>query len=150
MSPHLQVKYMLKSAYKNVFYLIKSHDNGPVFSVSCHYGKLDMESYKEKDVNFVPKTVNHPNCPKLRVIEKCWAIIKQKIKKLCRNIKDLKTSWKKASNSYDCNAVYKFMETTKVYGNHQSLWKPPKQKLETLLDVHRNKLTFLKYFIVIY
>ena len=53
------------------------------------------------------------------------SIIKQKMKKKKKiriNIKDLKTSWKKASNSYDCNAVRK-------------LWGPPKQKFEILSDV---------------
>ena len=63
---------------KRLLPLIKSHDNGPVFwpgLVSCHYCKLVMESYEQKDVNFVPKTANPPNCPELRVIEKYWAII---------------------------------------------------------------------------
>ena len=97
--------------------LIKLHDNGPVLwhdLASCHYGKLTMESCEQNDVTFVPKTANPPNCPELRTIEKYWAIIKQKMKKkkLCRNIKDLKTSCKKASNSYDCSAV--------CNGNHQS------------------------------
>ena len=38
----------------------------------------------------------------------------KKIKTLCRDIKDLKISWEKASNSYDCNAVRKIMGTSKA------------------------------------
>ena len=69
-------------------------------------------------MNFVPKSANPPNCLELRVIEKYLAIIKQKMKKKnnkhCRNIKDLKTLWKKASNSYNYIAVCKFMGTTEA------------------------------------
>ena len=36
-----------------------------------HYGKLAIEWYERNDVNPVPKTGNFPNCPELRVIEKC-------------------------------------------------------------------------------
>ena len=46
-----------------------------------------------------------------------WAIIKRKkkkTKKLCRNIKDIKISLKKASNSFDSYSVRKLMGTTKV------------------------------------
>ena len=85
------------------------------------------------------KTANPPNCPELRIFEKYWGIIKQKMKKtkeLCKNIKGLKISWEKASNIYDCNAVRKL--------------GPPKQKFDILLDVLRNILISLKYFIFIY
>ena len=84
---------------------------------SIHYCKLAMEWYKKNNVKFVPKTENPPNCPELRVIEKNWAIIKRKLKKtkkLCRNIKDIKISFKKASNSFDSYSVCKLMDTTKV------------------------------------
>ena len=63
------------------------------------------------------KSANPPNCLELRVIEMYLAIIKQKMKKNkkhCRNIKDLKTSWKKASNSFNYIAVCKFMGTTEA------------------------------------
>ena len=72
-SPHLLVKCMLKSAYKNVFY-IKLHDNGSVLA-SSHYGKLSMKWYEQNDVSIMPKTANPSNCPELRVIEKYWPII---------------------------------------------------------------------------
>ena len=65
----------------------------------------------------MPKTENPPNCPELRIIEKYWAIIKRKTKKtkmLCRNIKDIKISFKKPSNSYDSYSVQKLMGTTKA------------------------------------
>ena len=72
--------------------------------------------YGQNDVNIVPKSANPPNCLELRVIEKYLAIIKQKMKKKkhCRNIKDLKTLLKKASNSYNYIAVCKFMATTEA------------------------------------
>ena len=107
---------MLKNVYKNLLPLIKSQNNRPVFSsdlASIHCCKLAMEWYKKNNVKFVPKT----NCPELRVIEKYWAIIKTKMKKtkkLCRNIKDMKISFKKASNSFDSYSLRKLMGTTKA------------------------------------
>ena len=56
----------------------------------------------------------------------------EKTKILCKSIKGLKISWKKASNSYDCNALCKLMGG------------PPKQKFEILLGVRSNKLISLK------
>ena len=70
-------------------------------------------------MNFVPKTANPLNCLELRVIEKCWAIIKQKIKKLCRNIKDL--------------IRRKKHQIVMIVMLCASLWGPPKQKFEILL-----------------
>ena len=96
-----------------------------------------MEWYKKNNVKFVPKTENPPNCPELRAIEKYWTIIKRKMKKtkkLCRNIKDIKISFKKASNSFDSYSVRK------------CLWVPLKKKLEILLDSHRNNNFFFLMF----
>ena len=76
-----------------------------------------MEWYKKNNVKFVPKTENPPNCPELRVIEKYWAIIKRKMKKtkkLYRNIKDIKISFEKTSNSFDSYSLHKLMCTTKA------------------------------------
>ena len=76
-----------------------------------------MEWYKKNNVKLVPKTENPPNCPELRVIKKYWAIIKRKMKKtkkLCRNINNIKISFKKASNSFDSYSVHKLMGTTKA------------------------------------
>ena len=76
-----------------------------------------MEWYKKNNVKLVPKTENPPNCPELRVIEKYWAIIKRKMKKtkkLCRNINNIKISFKKASNSFYSYSVHKLMGTTKA------------------------------------
>ena len=73
---------MLKECLqKRLLLLIKSHNNRPVFwpdLASIYYCKLAMEWYKKNNVKFVPKTENPPNCPELRVIEKYWAIIKEK------------------------------------------------------------------------
>ena len=82
----------------------------------------------------MPKTENPPNCPELRVIEKYWAIIKRKMKKKQKS----------------------FSETLKILKYHlkkhqivlililcASLWVPLKQKLEILLDSHRNNFFFL-------
>ena len=124
---------MLKNVYKNAFSghiyvkeclqkcllpLIKSNNKRPVFwpdLASIHYCKLAMEWNKKNNVKFVPKTENPPNCSELRVIEKYWAITKRKMKKtkkLCRKIKDIKISFKKASNSFDSYSVRKLMGIT--------------------------------------
>ena len=111
--------YVKECLQKRLLPLIKSHNNRPVFwpdLASIHYCKLAMEWYKKNNVKFVPKTENPPNCPELRVIEKYWVIIKRKMKKkkkkLCRNIKDFKISFKKSSNSFDSYSVRKLMGTT--------------------------------------
>ena len=128
--------YVKECLQKCLLPLIKSHYNRPVFwpdLASIHYCKLAMEWYKKNNVKFVPKTENLPNCPELRVVVKYWAIIKRKMKKtkmkktkkLCKNIKDIKISFKKASNSFDSYSVRKLMGTTKA-------------KLEILIDSHRN------------
>ena len=111
--------YVKECLQKRLLPLIKSHNNKPVFSsdlASIHYCKLAMEWYKKNNVKFVAKTENLPNCQELRVIKKYWAIIKRKMKKtkkLCSNIKDIKISFKKASNSFDSYSVCKLMGTTK-------------------------------------
>ena len=66
----------------------------------------------------LPKIDNLSNCLELRVIEKYWLIInkREKIKTLCSDIKNLKISCKKASNTYDCNTERKL----KIMGGHQS------------------------------
>ena len=112
--------YFEECLQKRLLPLIKSHNNRPVFCpdlASIHYCKLTMEWYKKNNVKFVPKTENPPNCPELRVIEKYWAIVKRKMKitkKLCRNINNIKISFKKASNSFDSYSVRKLMDTTEA------------------------------------
>ena len=113
--------YVKECLQKRLLPLIKSHNNRPVFSsdlASIHYCKLAMERYKKNNVKLVPKTENPPNCPELRVTEKYWAIIRRKMKKtkkLCRNIKDIKISFKKASNSFDSYSVRKLMGTSSKF-----------------------------------
>ena len=73
--------YVKECLQKRLLPLIKSNDSGPVFwrnLASCNYCKLDMKNYEQKDVNFVPKTENPPNCPELRVLKSTGQLLNKK------------------------------------------------------------------------
>ena len=69
---------------------------------TCHYAKPVMKWYEANDVVFVPKEANPPNSPELRPTEKCWAVVKDKLRrtgKVFKNDKDLKKEWMKGGTS---------------------------------------------------
>ena len=37
---------------------------------SCHYSKKTVEWYNSREIKFIPKSLNPPNCPQFRLIEK--------------------------------------------------------------------------------
>ena len=77
-------------------------------------------------------------CLKQKILQTAqnWATIKRKMKKtkkLCRNINDIKISFKKASNSFDSYTVRKLMGTTKA-------------KAQNFIRFPQEKLVFFFYF----
>ncbi|GJQ71746.1 hypothetical protein Trydic_g11439 [Trypoxylus dichotomus] len=63
------------------------------YLATCHYG---MNWYQLNAVNVVIKDVNPPNYPKLRPIEKYWAIRKRKLlqtKQVAKNERGLENKW---------------------------------------------------------
>ena len=71
-----------------------------------------MDWYKEDDIHVIGKTLNPPNCPDFRSIEKYWAIVTSKLKKSARTIKktvDLQRWWNKMADRVDSFTVQKMM-----------------------------------------
>lgn len=95
--------YIKECLNKRLLPLIRQH-KGPVLFwpdlATCHYGKLAMKWYEDNGVNIVPKDANPPNCPELRPIEKYWAIMKRKLlksNKIVKNEKQMMKAWMKLS-----------------------------------------------------
>lgn len=88
---------------KRLLPFLRSHDGPTLFwpdLASCHYARPVLDWYKDNNVVFVPKDVNPPNTPELRPIEKFWAIMKAKLvktPKLIKNELELKKVWLKVS-----------------------------------------------------
>lgn len=107
--------YKEECLQKIILPFIQSHE-GPVKFwpdlASCHYSRDVIEWYKQNNVDFIEKSVNPPNCPDFRPIEKFWAIIKRKLKKCGRTIKtpsDLEKWWKKMADKVDSTTVQEMM-----------------------------------------
>ena len=71
---------------------------------SCHYAKDVLEWYKANVVHVVPKEVNPPNCPELRPIERCWALVKRELSQYeqkATSIEKFRKSWTEAAKSVE-------------------------------------------------
>lgn len=67
---------------------------------TCHYAKKVTDYMRLKNIDFVPKDANPPNCPQLRPIERFWAICKSRYSKLPEKpdtFRKFKLRWKKIS-----------------------------------------------------
>lgn len=57
---------------------------------TSHYSKTVLNWLAEKEIKFVPKDMNPPNCPQLRPVERYWAHIKRILKNDGRAVKTAK------------------------------------------------------------
>lgn len=81
---------------------------------SCHYSKKTMDWYTLRRVNFIPKTLNPPNCPQFRPIEKFWAIGKGYLRKSGKTInsaKELVKEWSAVGKKITQTTVQKLMSS---------------------------------------
>ncbi|XP_065080411.1 uncharacterized protein LOC135703217 [Ochlerotatus camptorhynchus] len=84
---------------KRLLPLLKLHEGPTIFwpdLASYHYSNVVLERYEANGVTFAPKDMNRPNAPKLRPIEKYWAIMKQALRKHPKEVKseeDMKKKW---------------------------------------------------------
>lgn len=111
--------YMKECLQKRLLPLIRKHE-GPVLFwpdlASCHYSSSVVQWYKTNNVQFVEKTLNPPNCPEIRPIEKFWALIKAKLRKSFKpaeSLEKFKKDWKKACETFDISAVQSLMRNIK-------------------------------------
>ena len=82
--------YTKECLEKRLLSFIKRHKQNIKFwpdLASSHYSRKTMNWYRNNHVDVIPKSHNPPNCPEFRPVEKYWAIVKQKMKKVRAVIK---------------------------------------------------------------
>lgn len=95
--------YLNECLKKRLLPFIKQHKKPVLFwpdLATCHYTKKAIEWYQTNNIEYVDKTLNPPNCPELRPIEKYWAYVKQKLLKHKSNatsVDNFKRKWNEAS-----------------------------------------------------
>lgn len=111
--------YVNKCLKKCLLPFINSHDKSVLFwpdLATAHYGKYATEWYKENGISVVAKDTNPPNCPQLRPIERFWAIMKRKLlktKKCVKNEKDLLRYWNQVAKTVTETDVQRLMKGVK-------------------------------------
>lgn len=109
--------YVKECLNKRILPMIRKHSVPTVFwpdLASCHYGSKALQWYEQKNVKFVPKTMNPPNCPNLRPIERFWAIMKAKLRKSGNSAdseEKFRRDWNRVAKTFDQDAVRSLMST---------------------------------------
>lgn len=111
--------YMKECLQKRILPFIKKH-KGPVKFwpdlASCHYSKRVLEWYVSNNVDFIPRSMNPPNCPDFRPIENYWAIMKGKLHKTGKTVQDinsLRSAWNLQAKKVEKSLVQKMMSSIK-------------------------------------
>lgn len=95
--------YMQECLKKRLLPLIRKHNRSVKFwpdLASCYYSKIVLQWYKQNKVDVIPKTMNPPNCPEFRPIERYWSIVKRNLKKSggkVQDIKGMRSKWVQSS-----------------------------------------------------
>lgn len=116
MNTNLYIKECLQ---KRLLPLIRKHKAPVKFwpdLATCHYSKATINWYQNSKVDFVPVSMNPPNCPEFRPIERYWAIMKSKVKKTGRTFKNHKQvhrTWNKCAKKLSQSDVQKLMAPIK-------------------------------------
>mgnify|MGYP005984040959 FL=1 len=98
---------------------IQKHLLPPLFwpdLASAHYANATLEFLTRKNIKFVVKEDNPPNCPELRPVERYWALVKKHLKKDGREAKTLeefRKIWMTAARKVTENGVRRLMESIK-------------------------------------
>lgn len=86
--------YIKECLKKRLLPFLMKHDQKLLFwpdLASCHYSGTVKKWYEENCVFVVPREMNPPNCPELRPVEKFWAVMKSKCRKMggeCKTIQN--------------------------------------------------------------
>lgn len=111
--------YRKECLQKRLLPLIRKHDKQVLFwpdLASCHYASSVLEWFREKNILFIEKTVNPPNCPEIRPIEKFWALMKAKLRKNVKPAEDLtqfKKDWNRVTKTVNESVVQNLMRHIK-------------------------------------
>lgn len=117
-SSHLQLStltFTWKSVCKQDFFPSFDHTVHQLIwtdLASCHYSKAPMQWYNPNNGDVIPKSINPPNCPQLRLIEKCWAIVKAKLMRssgAAKKVKSMLDKWDKAASKVMTHGVQTWM-----------------------------------------
>lgn len=76
--------YRKECITKRLYPLYKKHNIPPLFwpdLASAHYAGETVTLLNSKNIDFVKKDDNPPNCPELRPIERYWATVKRHLRK---------------------------------------------------------------------
>lgn len=111
--------YIKECLQKRLLPMIRKHNDPVVFwpdLASCHYAKAVVEWYTSKDITFVPKDMNPPNCPEIRPIEEFWALTKAHLRKHvspAETIQQFEKDWKKVSRLVAKKSVLNLMKNVR-------------------------------------
>lgn len=111
--------YIKECLEKKLLLFIRSHSTTTLFwpdLASCHYSRKTIEWYKASNIHFVPKELNSPNCPELRLIEQYWALVKRNLRMHGRPATceaNFKIKWTKSSNLVSRSVVQRLMGNVK-------------------------------------
>lgn len=100
---------------KRLLPLYRKHTNPPLFwpdLATCHYSNDTVDLYKQKNIDFVLKDDNPPNCPSLRPIERYWAIMKRMLRndgQDINSIEQFKKKWSATSKKITTKVVQNLM-----------------------------------------
>ena len=85
--------YIKECLQARLLLFYRSHDAPCWFwphLASCHYSKKTVQWYNSKDIKFIPKSLNPPNCQQFHPIEKFWGIDKGYLRKSGKTISTAK------------------------------------------------------------
>lgn len=111
--------YRKECISKRLLPLYRKHETPPLFwpdLASAHYARETLELLQNKNVEFVKKEDNPPNCPQLRPIETYWALAKARARKDGResqNLEDFKKIWRSATIKINAKIVQNLMKGVK-------------------------------------
>lgn len=107
--------YITECLEKRLLPFIRKHTIPIVFwpdLASSHYSRKTLNWAEEKSVAFMPKEWNPPNSPQLRPIELFWAIMKRKLlktKKTVKNSEEMLKVWNKTAETISQEVVQNLM-----------------------------------------
>lgn len=111
--------YRKECISKRLLTFYRAHDIPPLFwpdLASAHYANETLELLKAKNIEYVRKEDNPPNCPELRPIERYWAIVKREARndgQEAANLTEFKKIWAAVARKVNSDVVQNLMNRVK-------------------------------------
>lgn len=116
--------YIKECLQKRLLPFVRQHDNPVKFwpdLASAHYSAATMDWYQKNNIDVIPKTMNPPNCPEFRPIEKFWSIVKGKLRRtgaVIKNEREMAVKWNNCAAKVDRELVRCMMSSIKSKVRH--------------------------------